>query len=144
MYSYRNGFGSRYFVPAQESPPTLRSHSQTDWGEVIGRSILVAGGFVLGAALLDVLFGSPAVPRRTAPRDTFRYELWRGSRRVQFGITNDPDRRCSEHVAAGKRFTVMEIVRPAVTRASARTWERGCIEAYARRKGRRPHYNKIS
>lgn len=111
---------------------------------MISRGILVVGGLVLGSTILDTLFGPRKVPRRTAPGDTFRYELWQGSRRVQFGITNDPDRRCAEPVAAGKRFTAVEIVGPVVTRTSARTWERRNIEAYAQRKGRRPKYTKVS
>ncbi len=144
MYTYRDGSGNLYFIAAQDCPPALAAEPQINWGDLIGRGILVVGGLVLGAAFLDALFSHRKVFRRATPRDTFRYELWQGSQRVQFGITNDPDRRCAEHVAAGKRFTAMEVVGPAVARASARSWERGNIGAYAQRKGRRPKYNKVS
>jgi hypothetical protein len=144
MYAYRDYSRKLYFAPARYRPPAAPSELQTDWGEVIGRGMLIVGGLALGAAILDSLFRSSKVPRRTAPRDTFRYELWQGSRRVQFGITNDPDRRSVEHLSSGKQFSAIGIVGPAVTRASARTWERSSIEAYARQKGRRPRYNKSS
>ncbi len=77
-------------------------------------------------------------------RDTFRYQLFDGPRKVQDGITNDPVRRCAEHIAAGKRFTSMRVVGQSVTRASALAWERASIESYRQRHGgKRARYNKI-
>jgi len=77
------------------------------------------------------------------PRDTYRYELKDGVQIVQFGISNGPLDRMSEHVRDGKRFTHMNIVGPAVTRDSALDWERDRIEGYQwSHRGNRPRYNK--
>jgi hypothetical protein len=76
-------------------------------------------------------------------RDTFRYVLRNGRKIVQFGISNGPEDRISEHIRAGKRFTSMAIVGPRVTRESARDWERCRIDTYHLTHGRRPRYNKV-
>jgi predicted GIY-YIG superfamily endonuclease len=75
-------------------------------------------------------------------RDTYRYQLRDGKKIVQFGVTNEPGRRFPEHDRDGKRFTSMTVVGPSVTRESAEKWERDKIDAYERRTGHRPRYNK--
>jgi hypothetical protein len=76
-------------------------------------------------------------------RDTYRYVLRDGRRIVQFGISNGPDDRVSEHLRNGKRFTSMTIEGPAVTKDSALDWERYRISVYRETHGRRPRYNKV-
>lgn len=77
-------------------------------------------------------------------RNTHRYVLRDGRRIVQFGITNGALDRAAEHLRAGKRFTTMQLIGPAVTRESALAWERYCIEGYQlTHSGRRPRYNKV-
>lgn len=77
-------------------------------------------------------------------RDTYRYVLRDARRIVQYGITDDPDARASEHEQGGKRFTSMTVVGPAVTRDSALDWERERIEVYQQSHiGRMPRYNKV-
>jgi hypothetical protein len=83
-------------------------------------------------------------PDAMSPRNTHRYVLRDGRRIVQFGITNGALDRAAEHLRAGKRFTSMGVVGPAVTRDSALDWERDQIESYQRtHRGRRPRYNKV-
>ena len=78
------------------------------------------------------------------PRNTFRYILKDRRQTVQFGITNGPRDRAMEHVSAGKRFTSMTVVGPAVTRDSALDWERARIENYQQSHGgKMPRYNKV-
>lgn len=57
------------------------------------------------------------------PRDTYRYTRREGNRIVYVGVTNDPDRRDSEHRQDGTPGK-MRIEGPAVTRDSALEWER--------------------
>ena len=76
------------------------------------------------------------------PRDTHRYELWQGHRKVYIGITNDPGRREGEHRAGGVDFDRMEIVGPAVTRDSALDWEQDALDTYMQgHGGETPEYN---
>ncbi len=96
-----------------------------------------------GAAWLLYEVLSNSAGNNRAQRDTFRYQLFDGPCKVQDGITNDPARRCAEHLDAGKKFTSMRVVGPAVTRSSALAWERASIESYRERNGRRARYNKI-
>lgn len=63
-------------------------------------------------------------------RDTSRYELWDGHKKVYIGITNDLERRNGEHHAEGLRFDRTEKVGPAVTRDSASEWEQQALETY--------------
>ena len=79
---------------------------------------------------------------KKAKRDTYRYELKQGRKILQYGITDDPERREKEHRAKGKRFSHTLIVGPRVTEDSARKWEDDKIDAYERRHGRKPRYNK--
>jgi predicted GIY-YIG superfamily endonuclease len=57
------------------------------------------------------------------PRNTYRYVLKQGHRIVYRGITNNPERRETEHRLARKRFTKLTVVGPSVTRPSAEKWE---------------------
>ena len=76
-------------------------------------------------------------------RDHHRYELRKGHEIVYIGITNDPERRESEHESAPERFTKMNLVGPAVTEESARDWEQERLETYRKgHDGRLPRYNK--
>jgi predicted GIY-YIG superfamily endonuclease len=77
-----------------------------------------------------------------APRDTYRYELKLGREVVYRGITNNPERRCSEH-GAEKHFSHMNVIGPKVTRESARQWEKESLETYRRtHQGNNPKYNE--
>ncbi len=76
-------------------------------------------------------------------RDTYRYELRDGRKVVQYGITDDPERREREHHDDGKRFTTMNVVGPAVTRETAEEWEEDSLDSYRRgHRGRNPRYNE--
>ncbi len=78
-----------------------------------------------------------------AKRDTFRYKLVDKGKIVQYGITDDPERRREEHKGDGKQFDSMRIVRPAVTEKSAEKWEEERLEDYrGNHQGRNPRYNK--
>ena len=62
-----------------------------------------------------------------ARRDTWRYILVNNrGREIYHGITNDPERRASEHVQSGRIAdeSQLQIQGPAVTRKSALAWER--------------------
>lgn len=76
-------------------------------------------------------------------RNTYRYKLNQGGKVVQYGITDDPERRKQEHKDDGKQFNQMKIVGPIVTRDSAERWEEERLESYRRtHRGRNPRYNK--
>jgi predicted GIY-YIG superfamily endonuclease len=75
-------------------------------------------------------------------RDHYRYELRRGGKIIYIGITNNPDRRKSEHRSKGKYFASMTILGSAVTRESAQRWERKRLDQYAKNhRGSLPEYN---
>jgi len=76
-------------------------------------------------------------------RDTYRYTLWDGRRKVYAGTTENPDQRKQQHRAKGWRFTTMHREGPVVTRETALEWEQNALEAYRRgHGGRNPRYNK--
>ena len=76
-------------------------------------------------------------------RDHWRYELKNGHKIVYFGITDDPERRETEHKSERKRFKRMNIVGPAVTQETAEQWEEKRLETYRRNhNGKNPKYNK--
>ena len=76
-------------------------------------------------------------------RNCFRYKLWDPGKIVQFGITNDPERRKEEHKDEGKRFSTFSIEGPAVTKNSAEEWEEQKLKSYrAHHYGKNPRYNK--
>jgi len=126
--------------PGFPYPPGPAVSGERDWSDVVVKGLLFVGATWLTEEVLRGLFE----PHRTrAPRDTYRYKLSKVNTKVQYGITNNPPRRCAEHIAAGKRFTSMRIHGPAVTRQSALAWERASIEGYQHRRGRLPRYNKV-
>ncbi|MBU7037633.1 MAG: GIY-YIG nuclease family protein [Theionarchaea archaeon] len=76
-------------------------------------------------------------------RDSWRYELRHGHEIVYIGITNDPERRETEHKSERKRFTNMNIVGPSVTRKTAEKWEEERLRTYRRNHRKKsPKYNK--
>lgn len=148
MYFYRDSNGN--LVPLQQAQNMLlpvgssAPQPEINWGEVILKSVMFVGGTYSAAKGLEALFTDGQSRRASIPRDTWRYILRDGQACVQFGITNDPEVRCNQHIAAQKQFSTMEIVGPAVSRESARAWEFNRIETYRYRRGRRPKYNKVS
>lgn len=75
-------------------------------------------------------------------RDTYKYILKDGNKILYVGITDDPQRRESEHQRA-KDFQKMEVVGRAVTRESAEKWETERIDQYRRNhNGQVPPLNK--
>ena len=75
-------------------------------------------------------------------RDTKKYELYRGNKLVYVGITNDLERRASEHRAEDMQFTRVEQVGRASTRQSAGDWEADRIQTYmSHHGGATPEYN---
>lgn len=79
---------------------------------------------------------------RRAKRDTVIYTLRRGHKVVYKGITNNPERRASEHRRTGKKFTSMTTsVR--VSRKTASKREKDSVKSYKKsHSGKRPRYNK--
>lgn len=77
-----------------------------------------------------------------AERDTKKYVLKRGNEVVYVGITNDPERRETQH-RQEKAFDKMELVGRPCTRESAEQWEEDRIATYMRNHGGlTPKYNK--
>lgn len=70
-------------------------------------------------------------------RDTYNYNLWAGSRKVYEGITNDPEVREQQH-EQDKKFTRVEVQKPAVSRETALEREQEAIKRYCRSHGGRP------
>lgn len=113
--------------------------SSVDWG-----GLLLTAGVVGGCLWLIGQAGEDHKPkRRRVARSTYLYRLRSANRGVYYGITNQPERRCAEHFASGKRFTAMDVLGPAVTRASALDHERAALISHWQRYGRLPRYNKI-
>lgn len=78
-----------------------------------------------------------------ANRDTFKYELRRGNRVVYVGITNDLERRESEHRNEGMDFTSLTKIGNKTTRDAAGAWEEDRIAKYKENhNGNRPLYNQ--
>lgn len=75
-------------------------------------------------------------------RDTWLYELRDANEIVQYGVSNDPDRRAIEHANSGKRFTHVRVTSVALTRESAGRREKQEIQRYQRQHGgKAPRYN---
>lgn len=75
-------------------------------------------------------------------RDTSRYTLWDGQRKVYIGVTNDPQRRRDEH-RQDKEFDRMKIEGTKVSKGTALEWEQGAIDEYRRgHGGNPPKYNE--
>ena len=110
------------------------------WGEFLTKACLIGGTlWLLGKAFEE----RPRRKRRPARRDTYLYRLRASRRSVYFGISNQPERRCAEHLASGKRFDAMEVLGVAISRNSALSRERATLDNYCQRYGQLPHYNKI-
>ena len=74
-------------------------------------------------------------------RNTYNYNLWDGSRKVYEGISNDPEVREQQH-RQDKKFTRIEVRKPAVCRDTALEREQEAVERYRRSHGgRSPKYN---
>lgn len=77
-----------------------------------------------------------------ANRNYQRYELLQGRKVVYRGITNDLERRATEH-SQDKKFTNVRPVGPKVTEQTARNWEKNSLETYQKNhNGNLPRYNK--
>ncbi|MBR4155493.1 MAG: GIY-YIG nuclease family protein [Bacteroidales bacterium] len=75
-------------------------------------------------------------------RSTYKYVLKDGNKIKYVGITDDPQRRESEH-KRDKDFKKMEIIGRAVSRESAEKWETERINQYRRNhNGQVPPLNK--
>jgi predicted GIY-YIG superfamily endonuclease len=75
-------------------------------------------------------------------RDTYNYNLYDGKKKVYVGITDNPDRREQEHIQDNKRFTRMDVQKPAVSRNTALEREQEALERFQRSHGgRTPKYN---
>lgn len=76
-------------------------------------------------------------------RDTNRYKLTQDGKVLQYGVTDNPERRKQEHKEDGKQFSRMEVVGPKVTRETAERWEEERLASYRKsHRGRNPRYNK--
>ena len=75
-------------------------------------------------------------------RDTHKYELKQGQKVEYVGITNDIDRRKTEHLK-DKDFDTMKIIGRASTRKGAEEWETDRLKTYMKsHDGKLPKYNK--
>ena len=78
-----------------------------------------------------------------ANRDTYKYELRRGNKVVYVGITNDLERRETEHRNDGMDFTSISKIGNITTRDAAEAWEADRIATYKdNHYGERPEYNQ--
>lgn len=76
-------------------------------------------------------------------RDTSKYVLRQGNKIVYVGITNDLDRRTTEHENEGMIFTAVDKVGRQTTREAAEKWESDRIHQYQENHhGETPKYNK--
>lgn len=73
-----------------------------------------------------------------AKRDYYRYELKNSRKTVYYGISNNPERRQSEHHGDGKKFSKMNTIGPRVTKKTAEEWENKIIKTYKRNHGGNP------
>ena len=77
------------------------------------------------------------------PRNTWLYELKDSNEIVEYGITNNPDRRVIEKANSSKKFTHLNLISVALIRESAEKQETQAIQRYQRQHGGRPpKYNK--
>ena len=75
-------------------------------------------------------------------RDTYKYELAKGNKIVYIGITNDPERRETEH-RKDKDFDKMRIIGNVSTLDGASKWETDRIQTYMNNhNGNTPRYNQ--
>ena len=77
----------------------------------------------------------------TKKRDTSRYTLRDGQKKVYIGKTDNPERREAEH-RQDKKFDRMQIEGPRVSDETALQWEKEAIEKYRKgHGGKPPKYN---
>ena len=82
--------------------------------------------------------------KRLFMRDTYKYLLKDGNKIVYVGITNDLERRETEH-RQDKNFATMEVVGRRCSRESAERWETNRIETYMdNHKGETPKFNQTT
>jgi predicted GIY-YIG superfamily endonuclease len=75
-------------------------------------------------------------------RDTSRYTLWDGQKKVYIGITTDKASRENSH-RQDKNFDQMKIEGPKVSRETALQWEQEALDKYRRgHSGKPPKYNE--
>ena len=75
-------------------------------------------------------------------RDYTKYELVKNREVVYRGITNDFDRRVSEH-KQNKKFDSARVVGRSCTEQGAKKWEEKSLETYRKNHGgQNPKYNK--
>lgn len=77
-------------------------------------------------------------------RNTYYYQLWHNHRVVYRGITKNPERRYSEHLSSGKRFTTMSVSPYPFKKWNARKYEKENILKYEETHGRKPRYNRYT
>lgn len=76
-------------------------------------------------------------------RNIYKYELKKGNKLVYVGITNNPERRKSEHLLEGKDFDKINLVGSVSTLKGALEWETDRIHTYMNNhNGETPKYNK--
>ncbi len=79
----------------------------------------------------------------TSSRESYNYELKQGRIVVYRGQTNNLNRRESEHLRDGKKFTHMRKIGKAKTAQGARKAEQRFLEQYRRsHNGNNPKYNQ--
>ena len=99
----------------------------------------IAYAFALTSLLYSQEYGCIAFDLR----DSYNYELKQGNRVVYRGQTNDLERRESEHLRDGKKFTHMKKIGKAKTHSGALKTEKESLKKYRKsHKGKNPIYNK--
>lgn len=74
-------------------------------------------------------------------RDTSKYSLWDGQKKIYIGITDNPEARESAH-REDKKFDQMKIEGPKVSRETALDWEQEALDKFRRgHEGKSPKYN---
>ncbi len=74
-------------------------------------------------------------------RDTVKYEWKKGNKILSYGITDDLDRRESEHQREVSGSHLSKVGNK-TTEEAARVWESNSIEEYKEKRGRKPPRNK--
>ena len=79
----------------------------------------------------------------SSARSKHGYTLRGKNNRINYvGVSNDPQRRASEHRQDGKRGK-LKVETPALKQTSARRWEAKRLETYRRNhRGRNPRHNR--
>ena len=112
--------------------------------EQLVHAAVICGAAALVGAGIAAMLESPKQARRPRPRETANYELRNRGTLVYYGITNNLDRRISEHERAGKVFDEVVKVGAIASRWTARKYEKREIASYQRKFGNRPAYNRCA